>query len=200
MSAARSLIAELDAALSKASDSRHGQILRRVTDLLVAGSENFSGDQIAVFGDVIGRLIENAEVPALVELSARLAPLDNAPVDVIGRLCCHDNIAVSGPVLEKSSLLPDDVLEEIAEAKHQRFLAAIAGRAQIGERLSDILVRRGNSEIAHKLVANLGARISELGFVRLIGQAKNDKTLAAAIAGRTDLPPELIPFLNLALA
>ena len=200
MSTARSLIAELDAALSKASDSRHGQILRRVTDLLVAGSENFSGDQIAVFGDVIGRLIENAEVPALVELSVRLAPLDNAPADVIGRLCCHDNIAVSGPVLEKSSLLPDDVLEEIAEAKHQRFLAAIAGRAQIGERVSDILVRRGNSEIAHKLVANLGARISELGFVRLIGQAKNDKTLAAAIAGRTDLPPELIPFLNLALA
>jgi uncharacterized protein (DUF2336 family) len=200
MSEAKSLIAELDAALCKASDSRHWQILRQVTDLLVAAAVHFSDEQIDIFGDVIGRLVEKAEVPALVELSARLAPIANAPADVITRLCRHDNIAVAGPVLEKSSLLADDVLEEIAEAKQQKFLAAIAGRAQIGESVSDILIRRGNSEVAHKLVANLDARISELGFVRLIGQAKNDKTLASAIADRTDLPPELIPFLNLALA
>jgi hypothetical protein len=50
------------------------------------------------------------------------------------------------------------------------------------------------------LISNHSARISELGFVRLIGQAKTDKTIAAAIAARTDLPAELTPFLKLTLS
>jgi len=66
--------------------------------------------------------------------------------------------------------------------------------------LTDILVDRGNAEVALKLVANQDARLSERGFVKLIGQAKTDKTLAAAIATRKDMPPELEPFLKLTLA
>jgi uncharacterized protein (DUF2336 family) len=92
------------------------------------------------------------------------------------------------------------MLAEIAGTKRQNLLVAIAGRPQVSEIVTDVLVERGNSEVAHKVVANTGASISELGFVKLIGHAKNDKTLAAAIADRKDLPPELIPFLKLALA
>ncbi len=198
-SESQSLIDELDTALSKASDSRHLVILRSVTDLFLDGLDNFSDDQIAIFDDVIGRLIEKTEAPALVELSARLAPLGNAPVNVMARLACADDIAVSGPVLEKSDVLTDDTLAEIAGTKGQKHLAAIVGRTRIGETVTDVLVDRGNSEIAHKVTANLGARLSELGFVKLIGRAKNDKTLAAAIANRIDMPPELEPFLRLTL-
>ncbi len=170
-----------------------------MTDLFLDGLDNFSDDQIAIFDDVIGRLIEKTEAPALVELSARLAPLGNAPVNVMARLACADDIAVSGPVLEKSDVLTDDTLAEIAGTKGQKHLAAIVGRTRIGETVTDVLVDRGNSEIAHKVTANLGARLSELGFVKLIGRAKNDKALAAAIANRIDMPPELEPFLRLTL-
>jgi hypothetical protein len=38
-----------------------------------------------------------------------------------------------------------------------------------------------------------------MGFVKLINRAKTDKTLATAIAGRNDLPEELVPFLKLVL-
>lgn len=77
---------------------------------------------------------------------------------------------------------------------------AIAGRAQISDAVSDALIDRGNHEIVQKLIANHGARISELGFVKLIGHAKTDKSLAVTIAKRVDMPAELEPFLKLTLA
>jgi len=200
MPEAQSLIAELDATLRRTSVSRQLEMLRNVTNLFLVSAKYLSGDQIAVFDDVMGRLIEKTEAPALVELSEKLAPLNTAPVNVIGRLSNNDDISVSGPILEKSNLLNDQMLAEIAGTKRQNLLVAIAGRPQVSEIVTDVLVERGNSEVAHKVVANTGASISELGFVKLIGQAKNDKTLAAAIADRKDLPPELIPFLKLALA
>lgn len=199
MSETGSLIAELDAALSSASGSRNLAILRRVTDLFLGGSENFSNDYVAIFDDVIGRLIEKTELPALIELSNRLAPLVNARMNVIASLARNDDIAVSGPVLEKSNALTDQALAEIAGTKGQKHLAAIAGRAEISETVTDILVERGNSEVARNVIANLGARISELGFVKLINRCKGDNALAAAVANRTDIPPELEPFLRLTL-
>ena len=200
ISEAQTLIYEVDAALSSASNSRHSEMLRGMTDLFLGGSGNFSDDQIAVFDDVIALLIKNAELPALVELSARLAPLDNAPVKVIACLSCHDDMAVAGPVLEKSNALSDQTLIEITATKRPNHLIAIAGRAQISETVTDALLDRGNSDVVHKVIANYGARISEVGFVKLIGHAKTDKALAAVIAKRTDLPPELEPFLRLTLS
>ena len=199
-SEAKSLLEELDKTLSKTSELQQVSILRRVTDLFLGNSERLSGDHVAVFGDVIVRLIEKAEHSALVELTNRLAPVTNAPENVVVCLSRHDDIAVSGPVLEKSNMLTDESLGEIAKTKGQKHLAAIADRAQISETVTDILADRGNAEIAYKVTRNQDARLSELGFVKLINKAKNDKALAATIAKRTDIPPELQPFLKLALA
>ena len=190
-SEARSLMTELDTALSRASDSQHSSILRRITDLFLGDSERFSGDHVAVFDDVIFRLIERTEHSALIELSAKLAPIGNAPVNVVVRLSNEDDIAISGPVLEQSEVLSEQALAEIAKKKGQKHLAAIAGRHRLGETVTDILVDRGNSEVACKVTGNQGARFSEPGFVKLIKRAKNDKTLAAAVA-IVDVPANVI--------
>lgn len=200
MPAAQSLITELDATLSNISDARHLVILRRVTDLFLVGAGNYSDAQVAVFDDVIGRLIEDIDQPALIELSAKLAPVGKAPINVVARLSGYDDIAISGPALEKSDALTDDTLAEIAGTKSQKHLVAIAGRARISEAVTDALIDNGNSEVARKVAANRGARLSKLGFVKLIKRAKDDKALAVAIASRSDMPSELGPFLKLALA
>jgi uncharacterized protein (DUF2336 family) len=121
------------------------------------------------------------------------------PVNVIVRLAHDDDIAISGPILEKSDVLTNETLAAVAKAKGQQHLAAIAGRAQIAESVTDILADRGDSEVACKVAGNQSARLSELGFAKLINKAKNDKVLAAALAKRADIPPELQPFLKLAL-
>ncbi len=85
----------------------------------------------------------------------------------------------------------------IAGKTGQKQLAAIAGRAQISESVTNVLVERGDAAVSRKVSANLGARISETGFVKLINKAKKDRELATAISSRSDLPEELVPFLKL---
>lgn len=198
MSESRVLIAELDATLQRVSSAQHVTILRRVTDLFVNGAESFADEHVAVFDDVFGRLIERAERTALAELSGRLAPIDNAPANVVGRLARHEDIAIAGPILQKSNL-DDQTLVEIAEAKGEKHLAAIANRAVISESVTNIMVGRCSAETARKVADNKSASFSEVGFVKLINRAKSDKALATAIESRTDLPPELEPFLQLTL-
>jgi uncharacterized protein (DUF2336 family) len=196
---APSLIAELDTALGKASESQLLTILRRVTDLFIQGAEGYSQDHVAVFDDVISRLIEKTDRRTLIELSSKLAPVGNAPVDVIVRLASDDDIAIAGPVLKKSALLSDQALAEIAGTKSLKHLAVMAARARIAAPVTDVLIDRGNAEIALAVAANLDASISEICFVKLIGLAKGDKPLATAITSRPDVPPELEPFPKLAL-
>lgn len=197
--ATQSLILELDAALSKASNFRQLQILRSITDLFIVGADSYTEDQIAIFDDVITRLIEKMDPRSLGELSARLAEVANPPKSVVAHLSGSDNIAISGPALEKSEGLSDEALVSIATSKSQKHLKAIAGRRSLSEVVTDVLVDRGDPEVSRRVSANLGARLSEMGFVKLINRAKKDRGLADAISNRSDLPPELEPFLRLAL-
>jgi uncharacterized protein (DUF2336 family) len=197
---AQSLIEELDATLDRTSSPQHLSILRDVTDLFVNGSDTFAEDHVAVFDDVIVRLIDKADRPALIELSGRLAAISNAPVNVIDRLARHEDIAISGPILQKSDAVKDQTLADVAGTKGERHLSAIASRALIRESVTDILASRCNAETARKLAENKGASLSEIGFVKLINRFKTDRALAASIESRSDLPPELQPFLQLALS
>ena len=197
--ASQSLITELDATLRKIPDARQLVILQRVTDLFLVGADGYNDEQIAIFDDVICRLIENIGQPALVELSDRLSSVGKGPGNALARLSSSDDIAVSGPALTRSNSLTDKTLVAIAGKKGQKQLAAIAGRPKISEVVTDVLVERGNAEVSRKVSSNLGARISETGFVKLINKAQKDRELANAIAKRDDLPEELVPFLQLAL-
>lgn len=196
----QSLIADFDAVLMTASNSRRVTMLRQVTDLFLRGASSYSDDQVAVFGLIIKSLIEKVERQALIELSGRLASTDTSPPDVVNRLSRDDDIAIAGPILERSNALSEKDILEIAETKGQGYLLAIACRKQISETISDILISRGTPEVLRKTIGNECARISEIGYVKLIGQAKNDRNLAELIANREDIPAELQPFLRLARA
>ena len=56
----QSLIAELDTTLSKASNSKQSTILLRDRSVF-NGAQTYSSDHVAVFDDVIDRLIEKVE-------------------------------------------------------------------------------------------------------------------------------------------
>jgi len=196
----QTLLAELDTTLTKTAGARHLLMLRQLTDLFVAGAPSYSPEQVAVFDAVFNRLTQDIEPRALVELSGRLAGFDSAPIDIINRLSSLDDIAVAGPVLEKSNLLSDAALVGVAKSKGLGHLLAIAGRARINEPVTDVLVERGNAEVKNKIIVNPSALLSEGGFARLISDARADKKFAALVAQRQDIPPELKPFLDMALA
>lgn len=189
---ANSLIDELEKATHEASHERRVQMLRRVTDLFIGSTNKINQDQIELFGDVLGQLISQVESEALGELSAKLAPLDNAPNAVIQNLARNDEIVIAGPVLAHSPQLSDHDLTEIAQTKSQKHLSSISERQKIAAAVTDILVERGNAEVLRKVSHNQGADFSNAGFRQLTSRAGSDEDLAKNLMWRLDLPPKLL--------
>jgi len=195
----QSLTAELNTVLTAASVSRRTTMLQQVTVLFREGAATYTNEQLALFDIVFTALSRNIERPALIELSSRLAATNIAPPEIVKWLACHDDIAVAGPILKGFDALVDDDVVEIGKKKGAAHLVAIADRQSISEPITDALIGRGVPEISRKIVAHQGARISHVGFVKLLNAAKSDRQLAEMIAGRADFPAELQPFIKMVL-
>ena len=187
-----SLMAELEVAVKSGNPEKRVETLRRVTNLFLGESDNLNEQQISVFDDVLVHLIQRIETKALVQLSSTLAPLDNAPIEVIRRLSRHDEITIAGPILTKSNRLSEHDLIEIAKSKAQGHLLAISGRAALTEGITDVLVERGDAQVHHSLARNPGARFSESGFATLVKKSESDEKLAERLGLRLDIPLQLL--------
>src|SRR5690348_16270019 len=108
------LISELEQAVRSGSQETRVRTLKRITDLFLGTKEKLSEEQIDVFDQVLSHLIARMESTALIELSERLAPVNNAPNNVVHTLALDDEIAVAGPVLALSDRLTSQDLVEIA--------------------------------------------------------------------------------------
>jgi uncharacterized protein (DUF2336 family) len=188
--ATQSLIPELEDVVQRGTPERRAETLRRVTTLFLDGAPQFRDDHVALFDDVIGCLIDQIEAKALAELARRIAPVPNAPPEVVRMLAVNDDIRVAGPVLAQARLHDAD-LEYIAENKGQAHLLAMSARMDLSEALSDILVARGDRDVACGLADNQKARLSTAAFATLINRASDDGVLAEKIGLRTDIPPRL---------
>jgi uncharacterized protein (DUF2336 family) len=191
MLGAASLIDELGPVLSHGSPEQRSEVLRKVTNLFLDGSQSYSDSHVDLFDDIMCHLMEKIERHALIRLSLQLASLDNAPVKVVRNLAWNDDIAIAGPVIEKSVRIGDDDLVEIAKVKEQGHLGAIAVRVRVGEQVTDIIVERGNADVARKLAANNGARFSANGYSKIAKRASDDHRLAHSLVNRKDIPAEV---------
>jgi len=150
---------ELDSVLSRAPAAWRGTALRRLTDLFVVDAASYTEDQVAVFDDVISRLIEKIDRRMLIELSNRLAQVKNAPVKVVGTLARHADTQISGPLLEKSDILTDADLAEIAETIRAEAVRTGKSEAEArAQRVSRIpLGRMGEGRAVAAVVAFLAS-------------------------------------------
>jgi len=184
----RSLLDELVSPVAAATAKHRLRIVDRVTDLFAAGSRSYSDEQISLFDDVLRRLTADIEVKARAKLAHRLAVIDKAPPVLIRSLAFDDAIEVAEPVLVYSERLTDDDLVENATTKSQDHLYAIAQRLKLSEKVTDVLVERGDQRVVHKVVKNKGARFSLAGFGKLTSRARYDRKLTLALGERSDLP------------
>ena len=185
-----SLLPELEEVVQHGSAEKRAETLRRLTTLFLDGAPVFSDEHVALFDDVIGCLIEEIEAKALAELARRIAPVPNAPAGVVKSLAENDDIAVAGPVLEQARL-DEPELMQIAENKSQAHLLALSARANLSEALADIIVTRGDREVARAIATNQQAKLSENAFTSLVKRAEQDGVLAEKVGLRTDIPPRL---------
>jgi uncharacterized protein (DUF2336 family) len=182
------LIDELEAAVTSGTIARRIEMLTRVTDLFIDGAPRYSDEQIGVFDDVMVRLVSTIEAKARARLAYRLAPIANAPRQVINMLAVDDDIDVAHAVLSQSERLDDSVLLASASTKSQQHLFAIAQRKSLSEAVTNVLVERGDRDVVHSVVKNGGARFSDAGFRMLVKRSAGDDDLAVEVGMRSDIP------------
>lgn len=193
-----SFMADVEAAIEHGSGARRAEMLRRVTDLFIGNCPQYSEDEVELFDDIISVLAAEIEEDARITLAAQLAPIPNAPQRVINRLAIDELIEVAWPVLAHSERVEDNALIESAMMLSQQHLLAISRRRVVNERVTDVLIARGERPVLAGVAGNPGARISELGYSTLVQRSENDDDLMERIGMRTDIPRPL--FLKLLAA
>jgi uncharacterized protein (DUF2336 family) len=189
MSTANSFLRDLDEAVLRGTDESRTRALWHTTDLMIAG--RYSDDEIWTFGEVIGRLADEIEVAARVQLAKRLARFDRAPVNIIHKLAFDDEIEVAGPILQDSERLEAYALVANACLKSQTHMLAISKRKSIEASVTDVLVKRGDQDVVKSVVSNDGARFSDFGFLHMIQRAEGDSILAEQLGLRKDIPRQV---------
>ena len=157
-----------------------------------------SENEVSLFDEIMDKVLAEVEPVARRELAERLSELTDAPQRTLVRLA-GDAIEVAEPLLRCSPALRDEHLEPIARTHSQDHLMAIAQRMTLSERLTDILVERGNDHVAGTVTGNEGARFSDAGFEWLAVRASANEAILNRLVMRNDLPErvanDLLPVL-----
>lgn len=188
--ARQTLIDELEAVVVHSNISSRADVLRRVTDLFVTGSDCVNSEQLTLFDDVMVRLIKEIESSARAAFGERLATIANAPPKVSCLLALDDSAEVAGPLLAHSDHLDDETLIAGAKTKSQEHLLAISRRKLLSEGVTDVLVERGNQQVVVSTAENSGARFSEFGYSTLVIRSETDDKLALTVWSRPEIPRE----------
>ncbi len=173
------------------SSDRRRALLRKITDVFLRDAGSHSDSQSESFGDIMHQLAYDLERDIREELSNRLASVEFAPHQLI-RALAHDEIDVAKPVLEQSPVLTEDDLIEVSQKHDQEHLQAITSRSEIGERLSRVIVERGDDVTVEKLLKNEQARIAPDTAEKITDRAKTSVRLQEPLIGRSDVTQEML--------
>src|ERR1019366_3042819 len=117
MRAQQNLIDELENVIADRNIGHRAAMLRSVTDLFVSAAGKLPDEHIALFDDVMSRLVDEIESSARAAFGHVLATIPDAPPKVVRRLALDDTIDVAGPILSHSGRVDDMTLVEGAKTK-----------------------------------------------------------------------------------
>ncbi len=188
MTVNQSLVDDLEAAIASSDIGRRAVILRRVADLFVSTAGNLSSPQAALFDDVMRQLLEEIEAGARVRFAEYLAERPTAPSGILRQLALDDAIEIARPILSRAEALDEKTLVEGARHKSQAHLLAISTRKAVPQSVTDILLERGDREVALSTAGNPGASFSELGYLSLVRRSSSDDEMAIRTWSRPEIP------------
>jgi uncharacterized protein (DUF2336 family) len=188
MSIRGTLIDELESDLAHKPIGCRARALQRVADLFTQNSGQLSDEQIALFDDVMARLLNQIDVGARATFGRRLLEMTAVPPAVVRNLALDESIEVAGPILTEFEGVSEETLVEGAMTRSQSHLLAISRRRHVPQCVTDVLVERGNKEVAMSTTGNPGAKFSDFGYSTIVRRARSDRDLAACVWKRTEIP------------
>jgi len=124
-------------------------------------------------------------------LAEAIATSSEVPPSIVRRLA-SDEIEVAKPVLEQSPLLTDEDLIRIVRTHAMQYALAVAGRSQLSEAVSDVLVDTGDSSVVARLVGNAGARLRQETLRRVVTEFADERAVRDRLVRRPELSFELV--------
>jgi len=162
------------------------ELMRNMARLFSHVVDRCDDEQIARYDEVLCQLADIVEIEARAEVAQLLAPLNRAPGSVVIKLA-NDKIEVAESLLEFSSVLSDDDLIEIVQAKTNDHRFAIAGRHPVNDRVGTEIVKVADQKVILRLVENADADIGNQTGASLLERASSDSKIAASIGNRKDV-------------
>ncbi|MBO6503847.1 MAG: DUF2336 domain-containing protein [Kordiimonadaceae bacterium] len=151
------------------------------------GGENLSDSERAIAEDIFRAMLKDAAVRVREALSDSLKDNPAVPHDVAASLA-KDVESVAMPMITSSDVLTDEDLVDIVKTRSEDVQKAVAGRANVSERVADALVDSDNEDVVATLVGNEGANLNEGTFDRVLDKFGDSEKVNAPMAHRSDLP------------
>lgn len=169
----------------KSSEKRR-QLMGRVADHFVEGSEDYTTKELNLFGQVISRLLKETDIKSRSELCEKISRNTNTPHDLALQLASEE-IEVARPMLENSPNLTANDLLSLVESQGTGHRVAISHRSDLNEQVTDELIKHGECEVLRAIAGNKSAAISDWGFGAIAEQASEDAEIQNHLASREDM-------------
>jgi len=174
-------------------------LVSALIDLFVSPEREHAEQVSIMFGEIVMSVLDQLEEETRMALAQRVGTLPTAPRDLVVKLAA-DEFKIAEPVLKESPLLTEEELEAIALDGSMEHLEAIATRDVLDEKVTNVLVDRGNRKILESVANNENARMADQTFLRLVEKARACPEIQEALIQREDMPAEsakcLLSFLS----
>jgi uncharacterized protein (DUF2336 family) len=190
------MFAELKSLAEERSSTKRLDLLRKISDLFFAGIDDHSESENSLFNEVIEHIVDQVSREAKIDVATNLATLPGFPLPVVRKLANDGDIDIARPVIRGALGLTDFDLIDIGRKASDGHLDAIAGRAQLSEAVTDVLIDRGSRDVVHTVSGNHGAAFSEWGMDELVSKARDDGGLQHLLVERSDLSQKAVDRLS----
>lgn len=167
-----------------------GGLAASVAKLCLDARADLTVRELALVFDILRKLMDQIEVQVRRQVADYLAERNDVPKDLIDYLA-NDSINVAYPILVHSVLLSEDDLIEIIDRQGQAHRIAIAKRPEIGEAVTEKLVRTDDAAVILAAVQNLTAHFSQPVMSHLVDRSYEEAALREPLARRPDLGTKL---------
>ena len=170
--------------------SARNALVENISDLFLSPEGRLNDHERALMNDVLLKLIKSVEKSVKIELSKRLADIDDVSPELASKLA-NESIEIAEPILIKSGVLKDEQLVEVIRNRTEAHRMAIAIRAHVSEEVSGELIENGSEDVVEALIRNENAKISDLSIKYLVAESKNVDRFQEPLLNRQDLPVDL---------
>ena len=183
---------------AESSSEKRRELMRNISDLFIVGAKQLEDKEAVLLEETFTDLLFRLPMDEQSEVAERVADSKGMPNPVAVKLA-NAGVHIAAPIIERSPVLTDDDLADIAARHGQDHLMALSKRPHIGSRLTDIIVERANNDVLGTLAGNHTAELSAPSFSKLVERASDSEMLQDALSRRSDIPPEaaakLVPLL-----